>query len=174
MLPTERADFDTALTKLMGLFNRQVDAEQRDIWWSVLRGYDFGSVRRAMLDYTKEKQHAPTPAAIRAVIGSAKAPADVAPAKQTHWTSKDLICAAHFAEVRWPERYGGMRDPMAGRSWVDRVAQSYDAGLAEAAERIVGKRPDLSPTDAAREFLAGYARHQPKGWFLPLNDAVPM
>lgn len=174
MFPAERTDFDTALTKLMGLFNRQVDAEQRDIWWSVLRAHDFGAVRRAMLEYTKEKQHAPTPAAIRAVIGSAKAPATSEPTKQMHWTALDLISAAHFAEVDWSRPRYGMRDPMAGRTWVERVAHSYDVGLAEAAERIVGKHPDLKPTDAAREFLTGYARQQPKGWFLPLNSAVPM
>lgn len=169
MLAVDRPEFDTAVTRLMGVYNRSPDQEQRDIWWAALRKYDFKAVRMAMLEYTQEKQHAPTPAAIRGLVRNAspEAGGGSEPSRQTHWTAVDLICACNFAAIDWsPPRFGRVSEFRG--DWVARVAMAYDDGLADAAQRIVGKRPELSPADAAREFVKGYGRP----WFLPLTREV--
>lgn len=168
MLTVERSDFDAALTKLMGVYNRSIEKEQSDIWWAALKDYEFPRVRIAMLDYTKERQHAPTPASIRAIVKESKQVGEFVAPKVTRWTAADLMNACNFWAIDWA---ANERSAAFTGSVVERVARAYDAGLAEVAERIVGKKKtDQTPVEAAKAFLATFR----EGWAMAVNDAVPM
>lgn len=157
MLPTEREAFSAGLSKLLNVYNRSLDAEQVTIWWASLKRFPLDAVRAAMLEYAKERQHAPTPAAIRGFVLAASPEKPSGPAKTTHWTSQDLLCACNFAAI-------GRFQP----DWVSAVAKAYDYGLAEVAQTVVQGHPELTPAEAAREFLKGQ-----RTWLLPITDAVP-
>lgn len=173
MISAERPQFAEVVKPYLG---QRTDAQTLERWWRALKGCELGAVKEALTKHDTKTSKYPQPFDVLREINGGKdtAPPTSAPTKQTHWTAQDLICACHFAAMDWSRPRFGMPDPMAGRTWVERVAHAYDAGLADAAERIVGKRQDLSPTDAAREFLVGYVKQQPKGWSLPLNNSVPM
>lgn len=153
MIAMERESFEGALNKLMGLFNRSLDSEQRAIWWAALKPYELDTVRAAMLRYSQDRQHAPVPASVRAMCGDIKKPAQPVSQEATHWTGADLLCACNMAAIDWANaKYAG-RQLTGPVDWADRVAKAYDADLAETCLRVVAKRKAMTPADAARDHL---------------------
>lgn len=172
MLDSDRQEFAAFLTAYIGK-NAEKEAMRR--WWFALKTYELPAIKAAFIRRDQEMGGYPEP---HQIVERCRTDAGgrgfVGPAKETHWNSRDLLCACNFAAINWETAtYAGMRDKFRG-TWVERVAHAYDHGMADAAERIVGKHPDKSPADAARTFVDEYEKQSGKPWTLPLSDAVPM
>lgn len=171
MVESERQEFAAFLPSYIG---KNADKEAMRRWWFALRPFALDEIKAAFVRRDQEMGGYPEPFQIIERIKTVKSAQRISePTRQKHWTSLDLICACNFAEIDWSVKRYGFEDRFTG-TWVERVAKNYDAGLAEACERITGKRPDLRPTDAAREFLAAYVKQEPRGWFLPVAGQVPL
>lgn len=164
MLEVERVEFAQFLPSYIG---KNADKEAMLRWWRALKPFELGAVKEAFVRRDQEMSGYPEPFQI--VERCKRVPlANSAPAPQTHWTRQDLVVACNFASIDWAN--AGRAGPA---DWVQRVERAYDAGMADAAQRIVGKRTDLKPREAAKVFLDDYESKQ-GAWFLPVDRSVQM
>jgi len=154
MLPSEKSTFTQALMPYLGK-----QATERDVgrWWKALQPYELPQIEAALVKCDRTAGGYMTPHKVINAIEAANdaKPREDAPAPVTHWVWSDLMIACNMKAT-------------AGENWLDQVSRSYDAGLAEVAQRVTSKSPELSPADAARAFLK-----QHPGWNLPVTAAQP-